>query len=312
MKDVYINPSLARTYGKCDGLVKAQEVIEKTPDPPMNVESWSFFITKYARNGLGHEALKCFKQMQDAKICPNSVIYASVLKACGIVRSLEIGECIDSEVRKQGLLHKDVVLGTALVDMYFKCGALEKAQDAFEQLPVKSVVSWSALIEGYAQLGEANMALNMYERMKAENFVPNLVTFTVLLTACSHAGLVEEGQKLFDEMRIDYHLTPTLEHYSCMIDLFGRAGHFDKAKSFLNKVSHLDDDLPLLLTLMGACRKWRNVKLGNWAFEQLVRLDETCSAAYVCMENIYASAGMQVEAHEIEFLRAKNKAWNTE
>ena len=235
--------------------------------------------------------------MRLSGICPTAVTFVFILKACGIVRFLDVGECIDIEIRKQGLLKKDVVLGTALVDMYSKCGALEKARKVFEQLPVKSVVSWSALIEGYAQLGEANVALNMYERMKAENFVPNLVTFTVLLTACSYAGLVKEGQMVLNVMDTVYFLPPTVEHIACMVDIFGRARHFEKAIYLIENVSS-SDRFPLWLALLGACYKWVNLELGRWAFEQSLQLDKNCASAFVSMKNIYAAVGMLTEANE--------------
>ena len=283
-KDVFVATALMTTYAKCGALAKARHVFEQLPEK--NVVTWSALIGGYAHHGHGDEALKLFRQMRDVGVCPNYVTYVSILKACGIVGSLEIGEGIEEEVRNQGLLEKEAVLGNALMDMYSKCGALEKARKVFEQLPVKSVVSWSALIEGYAQLGEANMALNMYERMKAENFVPNLVTFTVLLTACSHAGLVGEGQKLFDEMRIDYHLTPTLEHYSCMIDMLGRAGQLDKMVAIVEHMP-LHPNRVVWSTILGACRKWGDTEVGGEAFLHALGLDDEDAASYVSMSNIY-------------------------
>jgi pentatricopeptide repeat protein len=186
---------------------------------------------------------------------------------------------------------------------------LEKARDVFEQLPVHTVVSWSSLIAGYGQLGQAKMALEAYSRMKSEDIAPNSVTFVILLNSCSHAGLIREGENIFDEMCIFYRLSPTLEHYTCMIDLFGRAGHFEKLQALLlNAIPCPGHYLPFFKNILGSCRKWRNVKLGRWAFEKSMQLDARCGAAYVCMRNIYATAGMQAEADRIEALRAKNKA----
>jgi hypothetical protein len=119
--------------------------------------------------------------------------------------------------------------------------------------------------------------------------VSNAVTFIALLTACSHAGAVEEGGSLFDELCIVYGLDPTPELCTCMVDLFGRAGHFRGMQAWLEE---LPPYLPALLTLLGACRKWSNVELGTWAFRQALRLDDKCSAAYVCMKHIYDAAGM--------------------
>ena len=230
----------------------------------------------------------------------------NLIKSCQKEKDLLKSRTIHSYLLEKHILTKNVYIGNALVTTYAKCGVMEEAREVFEQLPVKSVVSWSALIEGYAQLGEANMALNMYERMKAENFVPNLVTFTVLLTACSHAGLVGEGQKLFDEMRIDYHLTPTLEHYSCMIDLFGRAGHFDKAIGVIKRLPS-SGYLPAWSALLGACRKWENVKLGRLAFEYAVKLDAKSAVPYFCMSSLYAASGIRRDGFKQRFEEVSRK-----
>ena len=181
------------------------------------------------------------------------------------------------------------MLGNALVDMYSKCGSLEKAQEVFEQLPTRNNVSWSCLIAGYTQLGKSSMVLDLYRRMKGEGVMPNPITFIVLLTACSHAGLVKEGRKLFDEMYLAYALSPTTEHYTCMIDLFGRAGDFDEMKALLEKMPSCDH-IPLYLSILGACSKWRNVKFGIWAFKQVMDLDGNCAAAYMYMESMYTSS----------------------
>ena len=160
---------------------------------------------------------------------------------------------------------------------------------------------------GYAQLGQAEVVLNLFKKMRVDGIEPDLVSFLILLTGCSHGGLLKEGEKLFDDMCVVYYLSPTVEHYACMIDLFGRAGQFGKAKLLLNKVQP-SYHLPLLLGILNACRKWMNMKLAQWAFEQSIQLDEKCSSAYISMANIYAAAGMETEAHEIEAWKVKNKA----
>jgi pentatricopeptide repeat protein len=282
--DVVLGTALVDMYTKCNALEKAREVFDHLPN--RTIASWNALIGGYVQHGQGEEALKCFKEMQDMGISPDEVTYLCTLKACGIVGFLKIGENIVVEIRKQGLLKDNIMLGTALVDMYSKCGASDIALEVFEQLPVKNVVSWSTLITLYAHLGQSHVVMALYERMKTECVVPSSVTYTLLLTSCSHSGLVKYGEKLFEEMCVQYSLTPTLEHYSCMIDLFGRAGLFDMAKALLEKVSH-SDHLPLFMTILGACRAWRNVKLGRWAFEHSIKLNDKCASAYITMENIY-------------------------
>ena len=196
-------------------------------------------------------------------------------------------------VRNQGLLQKDIILGTAFIDMYWKCGALKKAREIFEHLPVRNAATWNALMAGYGQLGQINVVLDLYSRMNVEG-VPDAVTLLVLLNACSHSGLIDEGEKLVVEMCMVYHLLPSVEHYACMIDLFGRAGYFDRVQSFAS-LKFTSDNLRLLLAILGACQKWVNISLGRWAFEKSIELDENCGSAYICMENIYAAAGILKE-----------------
>jgi pentatricopeptide repeat protein len=157
----------------------------------------------------------------------------------------------------------------------------------FERLPVKTIVSWNALMAGHAQSGQTNIVLGLFRKMRKRGIAPDVVTFVAILTACSHEGLSEEGEMWFDEMRVRYRHSPVLEHYTCMIDLFGRAGQFTKLESFLRRPLTSSDHLPLVLAILSACCKWVNVKLGEWAFEQSLRLDEKCASAYLCMEKIY-------------------------
>ncbi|MCO5611999.1 hypothetical protein L7F22_066260 [Adiantum nelumboides] len=159
-------------------------------------------------------------------------------------------------------------------------------------------VSWNALIGGYAQQGLAEEALNCFRWMQREGTSPTAISFVNVLNACSHSGLVDEGQMLFDSMQGKYGIVPDDEHYTCMVDLFGRARHFDKAMGII-KMMPSSDSPPIWSALLGACRKWGNVALGRMAFECAVELDKCDAAAYVVMSNIYAAAGMQEEAQTL-------------
>ena len=282
-KDIMVGTALVDMYCKCGALEKAREVFGLLP--VHDIVSWSALIAGYVNNGLTHEALKCFKEMQVARISPDVMSYVFILKACAIQGSLDVGVDIHTEVKKRGLLQKDIVLGNVLVDMYAKCGALERAQEVFQLLPGRNVVSWTAVMAGFAQLGEPTLVLRLLVKMLSEGIMPDSVTFLVLLSVCNHAGLLKEGAQVFDDMCVVYGLTPTLEHYTCVTDLFVRAGHFAKAIYFLEKTS-TSDNLPLFLTILAACHKWVNMKIGRCAFVQSVTLDENCSSAYVCMTNM--------------------------
>ena len=213
-------------------------------------------------------------------------------------------------VISEGLSKHSTSTRNALLAKHAKSGDMAAAQQVFDELPVQNIVSWNALIAGYGQMGQMKRVLNLLGKMmEEERITPDIITFLTLLNAHSHEGLVEEGQRVFDDMdTMHWNLTPTLEHYTCMVDLFSRAGHFDKVMSVIEEVPFCDQ-LPLWLTLLGACYKWVNVHLGRWAFKRSLQLDEKCDASYVCMGNIYAAAGMHAEAEKMEAWRVANDVW---
>ena len=204
----------------------------------------------------------------------------------------------------RGSLKENIVLGTALVDMYAKCGLFAKADKVLEDLPTRNAITWSALIAGYAQKGRGTKALKCLERMKEEGFSPDAVTFLCVLNACSHSGLLDEAEMHFRNMSRKYGINPELEHFTCMVVSFGYAGNFDKALSVIKSMP--SSDFPSVwLALLGGCRKWGNVTVGILAFDQIIELDKKCVAAYVLMANIYAGAGMQEDAERIEMMKLK-------
>jgi pentatricopeptide repeat protein len=288
--DMVMGNALVDMYVKCDMLGKAHKVLRKLPR--RDVVTWSTLIGGYAHCGYGDAALRCFEQMRKEGISPNEVTYMCVLRACGSEGHLGLGKEIHGEIDDEPSLGKDMVIGTALVDMYAKCGMLDEARDVLAELPGRDVVSWNALLSGYAQMGCTKQVFELLHRIHGEGLTLEPISFLILLTACNHAGLIDEGQAVFDEMCSRFSsIPPSLEHYSCMMDLFCRAGQFGRAECILDQVP--ENDLPpLLLTMLGACHKWKNVELGRWAFERLVELDVGCAPAFVCMRNIYDAMEM--------------------
>jgi pentatricopeptide repeat protein len=310
-RNVALGNALVDMYANCGSIEKAERMLYEIPC--RDVVSWSALIAGYAEHGLGDEALKCFFCMQEEGLIPNELTFASALKACGSIGSAEKGGEIHARAKssRKGSLERNPILSTALVDMYTKCGMLAEAREVFDGLLVRDVVSWNALLMGYAQLGDLEAMVLSYNAMLEDSIRPNRVTFLVMLTMCSHAGLVCEGQMYFDVMGDVYGIEPTLEHHACMVDLFARAGHFDKAMDWIGKLDP-SDRLQLWMALLGACRKWANVELGRRAFESVLAIDPKLATVYVSMRNIYVDAGMHAEAKEIEALGVENGAWEEE
>ncbi|KAI5059719.1 hypothetical protein GOP47_0026038 [Adiantum capillus-veneris] len=272
-KHVMLGGALIDMYAKCGVLVKAHKVLVELP--VRDVVSWSALIAGYAQHDFGSEALACFHEMQSDGLSPNAVTYACALKACSITREVAMGDKIHYEIARQGLLEKHVVLHGALVDMYAKCGFLKKAQKVLNELPVRDAVSWNALIGGYAQHGCGKEALACFQWMQQEGTSPTAITFVCVLSSCSHSGLVDEGQTLFDIMTERYGILPEEESYTCMVDLFGRARHFDKAMRVI-KMMPASIWPSVLSALLGACREWGNVELGRLAYERVIEGNDLC------------------------------------
>ncbi|KAI5070816.1 hypothetical protein GOP47_0015159 [Adiantum capillus-veneris] len=303
--DMVLGGALVDMYAKCGSLAKAQRVLENLT--LRDVVSWSALIAGYVQQGQGQEALKCFECMRREGIHPNAVTYACILKACGILGDVGKGKQIHDEILSQGLLQNDFVLGGALVDMYAKCGDLARSQRVFDELPSRNVVSWCALIAGYAQKGQGEEALKCFDRMQNEGIPPNAVTMCCVLNVCSQLGLVEEGHMYFSNMGAKYGLQPAVEVYACMIDLLGRAGHLEKAVKLIRDMPSCNHST-IWHALLAACGKWGDVSVGRWAFWQAIQLDKRDGAAHILMANIYAAAGMQENAKSIEVLRMENNA----
>ncbi|KAH7438788.1 hypothetical protein KP509_04G031200 [Ceratopteris richardii] len=306
LKDnITLSTALIDMYAKCGALLEAQRVFDELA--PRDVISWSALISGYAQHGHGNEALNCFEQMQLEGLSPDAVTFACILKACGDMKVMHKGEQVHMEIAKQGLLETNPFLGNALVDMYVKCGDLRKAILVLEKLPSRDVVSWGTLMVGFRQHGQSEKVLDCFQQMQDEGILPDALTYCCVLSACSHLGSIEEGYLHFETMTIKYCIKPDIEHYICLIDLFGRSGHLDKAVKVIQEMPS-SNSYVLWSALLAACRKWGNVRIGRWAFERAVQIDKSNATAYLLMFNIYASAGMQEDAKAIEELRKENKA----
>eukprot|EP01018_Ginkgo_biloba_P001343 Gb_25869 [translate_table: standard] len=285
--DVFVGSALVDMYAKCERIESARYLFDKMSE--RNVVSWNAMIAGYAQSGQGEEALKLFRQMHLAGVKTNSKTYTSVLSACASLTALEQGKEIHGEIIRSGI-QSELFAGSALVDMYAKCGSIENARYVFDKLHRRDLVSWNAMIAGYAMHGCGKEALNIFEQMQHYATDPDHVTLVGVLSACCHAGLVDEGRQYFDCMDQYYHITPAMEHYGCIVDLLGRAGHLDEAQDFINKMP-IKPDATTWGCLLGACKIHKNLELGERVAEYLFELDPKNAASYVLLSSIYAEAG---------------------
>ena len=302
VKNVVVATALVDMYVKCGVYLKAQRLLEE-----LHIRDsilWNALIAGYAQQGEHHEAVNCFARMQSEGLAANEVTFSCILKVCGRVGFIEKGKQVHDDIVRRDMLQNDVLLGTALVDMYAKCGMLAKAHQVLENLPVQDVICWNAFIAGCAQQGKGYKALQAYRQMQNEGLSPDKITFLCVLSACSHSGLLDEAEMVFGDMTGKYGITPSLKHHTNMVMVFGLAGHFDKAISIIKGMPYSDHS-EIWLALLCGCKKWGNVKLGRLTFDQMVQLENCCGAAYFCMADIFVAAGMQQDAKTIDAMRLK-------
>ncbi|PWA64226.1 tetratricopeptide repeat (TPR)-like superfamily protein [Artemisia annua] len=283
-----IGNTLVDAYSKCGTVGFSKKVFDEIGEK--DVISWNTMIAVCAQHGMSAQALELFYAMvRDGGVRYNAVTLSSVLLSCAHSGALQTGKCIHDQVIKMGL-EEEVIVGTSIVDMYCKCGRVGTARRTFDRIKRKNVLSWTAMIAGYGMHGYAREALNVFYEMVQAKIVPNYITFVSVLSACSHAGLVDEGWHWFQTMRHKYLIEPGVEHYSCMVDLLGRAGFLNRAYDLIKKMK-VRPDFVVWGSLLAACRMHKNVELAEISARQLFELDPKNCGYYVLLANIYADAG---------------------
>ncbi|ONK57631.1 uncharacterized protein A4U43_C09F2480 [Asparagus officinalis] len=260
-----------------------------------NIIAWNALIAGYTQSGEDEEALRMFLQLKRQSIGPTHYTFGNVLNACANLADLQLGLQAHGHVLKHGFrfgdgLERDIFVGNSLVDMYLKNGSTDEAVKVFESMIQRDRVSWNAMIVGYAQNGCGVEALNIFKRMLSSEEKPDNVTMIGVLSGCSHAGLVDEGRQYFKSMTGDYGLVPSRDHYACMVDLLGRAGHLEEVERFIKEMP-IEPDSIIWSSFLASCRTHGNVKMGEWAAERLFKTDFENSGSYVLLSNMYAERG---------------------
>lgn len=256
--------------------------------PSKDVVSWTTMISGYSQNKRFREAIDIFQQMKTAGVVTDEVTMATVISACAHLGSLDLGKEMHIYAAQNGF-DLDVYIGSALIDMYAKCGCIERSLVVFFKLREKNLFCWNSVIEGLAIHGCAQEALAMFSRMERNKVKPNRVTFVSVLCACTHAGLIAEGRRRFLSMTRDYSISPEMEHYGCMIDLLGRAGHLNDALNLIRSMP-MEPNSVIWGALLGGCKLHGNLEIGKVAVEKLMILEPDNSGYYLLLINMYAEA----------------------
>ncbi|GAB2228105.1 hypothetical protein Droror1_Dr00009935 [Drosera rotundifolia] len=285
-KDVFVGAALIDMYAKCGCVGNAREVFDEVGD--RDIVMWNSMLAAYSQNGHPDDTLSLCREMAVAGVRPTVATLVTVISASADIAALPQGREIHGFSWRQGFVVQDKVT-TALVDMYAKSGSLRIARSLFEQLQDKRTVAWNAMITGYAMHGHTVEALDLYEQMR-RYAQPDHITFVGVLSACRHGRLLDEGWKHFDEMVKYFRIDPTVQHYTCMVDLLGHAGRLDEAYKLITEMKAIPDS-GVWGSLLNACKIHGNIELGEMAVEQLSALEPDDSGKYVILSNMYAQAG---------------------
>ncbi|KAF3796128.1 Pentatricopeptide repeat-containing protein [Nymphaea thermarum] len=305
--DVFLVTRLAHRHLTCGNLVYARRIFDKMKNPPIFL--WNEIIKHHSRRGLHQESLNVFRSMLESGVHPNEFTFTFVLPACAAVKSVSDGYMIHSLAIRRNLDSNSFV-ATALVDMYAKAGKVFYARKLFDKMPQKVLASYNAMIGGYAINEQCEKAMEIFDVMLKEGVEIDAVTMVSLLQACayvgalqrgrwihqhgiltgfSHGGMVEKGRQYFNLMSESYGLCPGLEHYSCMVDMLGRAGKLEEAEELVKSMT-VNPDAGVWGGLLNACRIHKNVKIAERVVDELLRLEPENAGWYVSMSNVYAAA----------------------
>lgn len=282
---------------------KAREIFDQMP--LRNVESCSTMVAAYFSNGLYDHGLTLVKEMMIKEgIKPDQVAVGAILSGCSHMGSigLLLGKSVHGYVVKNGW-ELNVQTGTIFVDMYAKCGFLKYASQVFELMKEKNVMCWTALICGAAKHGYGKEVLSLFEMMRKTGVNPNEMTFTGILSACAHTGLVQEGRKYFNMMEEYYGLKPRIQHYGCMIDLFGKAGLLNEAYEVIRTMG-FEPNVVIWGSFLVACRDHKKFEMAERVIEEVLRMvkPENDGGVYSLICDLYAMNGKWGDAERVRRL----------
>ncbi|XP_059433213.1 pentatricopeptide repeat-containing protein At4g39530-like [Corylus avellana] len=283
-----IGTALIDMYFKCWCLEDADIILNELTE--RDLLTWTVIISSYVQTNQGEKAVKCFSQLQREGLKPNAYTLSCCLSGCSSLALLDSGRQLHSMVIKSGL-SSNMYIATALVDMYGQCRRIEDAEAIFKSMTYRNAVLWNTIICGYSLNGQGKEALEAFRIMLDEGVLPDEITFIGVLSACSHMGLIEEGEKHFNSLSKDYGITPSIEHYACMVNILGRAGKFSEVQSFVEKWE-LTQNVLIWETILWASKMHGNVEVGERAAEKVIfELETDMDYNYVMLSHILAAKG---------------------
>ncbi|XP_045792979.1 pentatricopeptide repeat-containing protein At2g29760, chloroplastic-like [Trifolium pratense] len=333
VENVFVCSGLVSLYAKCLSVREARAVFDLMPH--RDVVSWNGVLTAYftnkeyekglslftqmsrdgvkadeatwnaviggcMENGRIEEAVEMLRKMQNMGFKPNEITISSILPACSFSENLRMGKEIHGYVFRHWKVG-DLTSTTALLYMYAKCGDLNLSRNVFNMMRRKDVVAWNTMIIANAMHGNGKEALFLFDKMLQSRVKPNSVTFTGVLSGCSHSRLVEEGVQIFNSMGRDHLVEPDANHYSCVVDIYSRAGRLNEAYKFIQRMP-MEPTASAWGALLGACRVYKNVELAKISAKKLFEIEPNNPGNYVSLFNILVTAKLWSEASKIRIL----------
>lgn len=287
--DVISYNELINGIAQFGNMEDAIQILSTMPNP--NSSSWNSIITGYVNRDLSWKALDFFKKMQSKDIEMDQYTFSSILSGIANLAALKWGLSIHCCTVKYGL-DKSLVVGSALIDMYSKCGQVKNAEMLFQTLPRKNLVTWNAMISGFAHNGNFTEVIKLFQQLKTErDFKPDVITFLNVLLACYHNHIaLQDAIQYFDSMIKDYGIEPTAEHCCSMIRLMGQRGEVWRAEKMIYELGFGSCGV-VWRALLGACWSCGDLKVAEVAAAKVIELEGHNEYVYVMMSNMHACHG---------------------
>lgn len=287
LRDTISWTAMITAFSQNGDIDRARQCFDMMPE--RNVITWNSMLSTYIQHGFSEEGMKLYVLMRSKAVKPDWVTFATSIRACADLATIKLGTQVVSHVTKFGL-SSDVSVANSIVTMYSRCGQIKEARKVFDSIHVKNLISWNAMMAAFAQNGLGNKAIETYEAMLRTECKPDHISYVAVLSGCSHMGLVVEGKNYFDSMTQVFGISPTNEHFACMVDLLGRAGLLDQAKNLIDGMP-FKPNATVWGALLGACRIHHDSILAETAAKKLMELNVEDSGGYVLLANIYAESG---------------------
>nr|GMC56892.1 pentatricopeptide repeat-containing protein At3g14330 [Ipomoea batatas] len=285
--DQVVYNGLLTMYMECGCFEDVLKVFEKMPE--RNVVSWNSLISGFVKRDMVFEAFETFRRMQRAEVGYSWVTFTTMLALCADLTSIYSGKEIHAQIVKSSGT-PDVLVLNSVLDMYAKCGEIKYCQRVFDKMKNKDLTSWNTMINGCAINGFMAEAMELFDEMAGCGVKPDGVTFIALLSGCSHKGLTDLGQVLFERMSSEFRIEPSVEHYACLVDALGRAGKIKEALQVVKRMP-MKPSGSVLGSVLNSCKIHGNVSLAEAVAIRLFEMEQNNAGNYIMLSNIYAKAG---------------------